>query len=188
MNQKEFLKQIKPKIKGESDKYSWQLYEFLRKNYNRFGIPNVYYIQTQDSWDSKEEKAIYVDRPFDENDSRLNYIWIGDNHRDGWYYGNKLSNILGCSREKYTVFACPYFNNRIIINITEWFWNEYLKIGRCIWDRSHHGWLVNDDKRFIYVNKNSRKCQWCGLWQHREIEKRVKIERKEVWKDDTSNM
>jgi hypothetical protein len=176
------INQFKPKIKGISDKYSCQLYEYLRRNYGRFqGLPNVYYIQTQDRWNSELEMAEQIEVPFDSIDLKIGHIFVGENNRDGWYSANRLSNILGDSKEKYTIFAIPWFKNKTVIDITDWFWDEYRRIGRCVWDRPHIGWLMDDDERFVYINKNSRKCQWCGEWQHREIEKRVKIERKPVW-------
>ena len=53
------LKRIKPKNVKKSDKYSKQIYQFLKKNPHR---SNVYYIQTQESYNEKtkefEEKEL----------------------------------------------------------------------------------------------------------------------------------
>lgn len=177
------IKCFKPKTKGKSDKYSCQLYEFLRRHQQRFnGLPNVYYIQTQDRWNSELERTEQVEVLFDKQNFSRAHIWVGNIDGEGWYYGNKLSCIIGESKEKYTIFASLWYTDRTVIDITDWFWNEYLKVGRCIWDKSHNTWLMNDDDRFTYINKNSRRCNWCGQWQHREIEKRVKLERKSLWK------
>ena len=174
--------QFKPKRSGQSDKYSWQLFIFLLKNRNRFdGLPKVYYCQTQNKYMPGEEVFnTFEEVPFDKNDFNPRYIYIGCK-REGWYSAGRLSSILGCSAEKYTVWAINWLENMTVIDITDWFWPEYLKVGRCIWDRSHDGWLADDDERFTQINRNSRRCNWCGKHLHRKIEKRVKLERKEIW-------
>lgn len=164
------INQIKPKTKGKSDKYSWQLYEYLRRN--KYDITNTKVFFNTKSWfdGSKLE--------FDKSNLILRQIWIGYDD-DGWFDGNNLNTIISQSKEKYEIFANPWIKNNYI-DITNWFWNEYIIIGRCIWDREHNRRLLNDENRFTYVN-NTRKCNWCGQWQHREIEKIVEIKREEKW-------
>lgn len=169
------IKIIKPKQKNKSDKYSWQLYRYFEKNELSLGNIRVIY--------SKENIFNGESIELDKNKLNTNQIWIGNYEADGlWFHGNAIGTIIGCSREKYTVFANPWLKNKEIIDITDWFINEYIKIGRCIWDKSHTGWLKDDDNRFTYIDDNNRKCNWCGEVHHREIIKKIKIERKEVWK------
>lgn len=183
------IKEIKPKG-NESDKYSIQLYRFMKKNY-----PNgcsVSYISTQTKYNKDYTESFEEDVPFDKNIINMGDLWIGKTFKReydsddmkgaiDWMYGNSLGTILSGSKEKYTVFANPWNNKKTVIDITDWFWNEYIRIGRCIWDSNHSGWLAKDDNRFTYVGKNSRRCNWCGKWHHREIKKKVRIERKEIW-------
>jgi|GEM_PF-1168993 len=186
------IKLIKPKDK-KSDKYSIQLYNFLKRNYPN-GC-NVYYISTQLKWNNETKETYEVDVPFDENTFNIGDIWIGVTEREtynngefkgyiDWMYGNLLGTILGYSRNKYTVFANPWNNKKTVIDITDWFWNNYIKIGRCIWDRSHKGWLDNDENRFTHIDQNNRKCNWCGLVQHKEIKEEQIIKRTEIWVSD----
>lgn len=187
------IKQIKPKGK-DSDKYSIQLYNFMKKNY-----PNgcsVSYISTQTKWNKETQDTYEEDKPFDENTFFTGDIWIGKTDREdydsedfkgyiNWMYGNSLGTILSGSRNKYTVFANPWNIKKTVIDITSWFWNKYIEIGRCIWDRDHDGWLAKDENRFTYIDDDNRKCNWCGEVQHKEIKEETVVNRKEIWITDT---
>ena len=176
------IKQIKPRLKGKSDKYSWQLYQYMVKN--RIGkLPTVIFANKL-SKDSERAE-------FYPADIRRNNIWIAtniescqveSNGKKGtarWIHGNGLGTILSDSREKYTTFANPWIQE--YEDITDWFWSEYIKYGRCLLDPEHIGWWQGDDNRFTYINKNSRRCNWCGRWQYRTIKKTVTIKRSDSW-------
>jgi len=60
------------------------------------------------------------------------------------------------------------------------FFKTYIKDGRCIFDREHNGWWKGGDNRFTYIN-STRRCNWCGEWQRKRIEKEVKIKQRVVW-------
>lgn len=163
----DLLEKIKPAVKGKSDKYSWFLYNWIKKN--KFLDLTVWF-DTRSILDGKETN-------FDKKNIHIGQIWIGS-AESGWFHGSRLGSILG---GKYQTWANPWMKNTHI-DITEWFWEEYLKDGRCIWDRNHDRWIADDENRYIYINNNSRKCRWCGEWQYREIKKEIKIKRSEVWK------
>lgn len=95
----------------------------------------------------------------------------------------RLGEIMGMSANQIIDFVCYDFslNPNHLVDITEWFWNEYVKSGRCIFDREHNGWWQGDQERYTQINKNSRKCKWCNQYQKRSIRKVVSIKREEVW-------
>lgn len=178
------LKRIKPKNVKKSDKYSKQIYQFLKKNPHQ---SNVYYIQTQEIYNKETKKFEEKEFPFDVSDFNNTQIWIGsirrENYEDGyidWMYGNSLSTIISPSREKYTVFANPWNNKKTVIDVTEQFWEKYIEIGRCIYD--HHHWLQDENERYSYIDEKHRKCNWCGKEQHEEITTHT-YENK-MWVDD----
>lgn len=169
MNYKEILKLIKPKVKSQSDKYSWQIYQFINKNKH-----SRVYFYNKSRWDGSELEL-------DKDNLNISNIFIGGNQdSNGTICGNSLSTIMGHSREKYTTFSFMLWTDGDFIDITDWFWTEYIKLGRCLFDKNHNGWWTNNGDRFTYIN-NTRKCNWCGQWQHKDIKKVVKIQRKEKW-------
>lgn len=165
------LIKIKPKVKGISDKYSWNLYKWLKKTKCK---KLTVWFNTKSAWDGSKLE-------FDKNNIKIGQIWIGFVDK-GWLHGSSLNSILNGNFQEW---ANPWMA-KSHIDITEWFWKEYIKDGRCIWDRNHDGWLAYDKNRFTYVNKNSRKCNWCGEWQHRKIEKETIIKRHEIWKSEVT--
>lgn len=169
---KEILKQIKPKIKNESDKYSWNLYKFLSINNCR-----VYWLE---KGSISGEIVPFSER---ENVNISGHLVFGWGVRDGRtfdsYSGTRMGDILRKSNP--TIWSFIMYNNEWFSDVTDWFIKEYIKDGRCIFDRKHHGWMRNTENRYIKVGNNSCKCRWCGQWFERKIEKRVTIERKELW-------
>jgi hypothetical protein len=168
------INKIKPKVKGQSDKYSWNLYKFLHKQINQKEIGKyvlkqikVYWLH-HSRWDGE-----YLEFNPNELDIRQIIISPFGGTRTGYF----LSQIL--LEGKNECFALPYEDDELT-DITEWFFKTYEKDGRCMFDREHNGWLLGDENRFTYVN-NTRKCSWCGKWQHKEIKKVQTIKRKEVW-------
>ncbi len=163
------IKLIKPKVKGESDKYSWNLYNWMIKY--------------------KQHKSVFVyledGEEFDINniDFAPRNIIIGTRYSDGCISGNRLSSIIYKGRGKDDCWAFNKLGGwryKDFHDISDIFWKKYLKLGRCLLYGHSDMWLQGDDNRYTVVN-NTRKCNWCGEWQHKEIKKVVKIERKEVW-------
>jgi hypothetical protein len=62
------------------------------------------------------------------------------------------------------------------IDCTEWFWREYLRLGRCLFDPSHTMLWQNDGQRFIYPSPHTRVCQWCGQRQAAAVRRVVRHE------------
>ncbi len=168
---------IKPQNKGISDKYSWQLYQYIRKRFpytKSLNDVRVYWDNIS-SWDGSITNL-------DENNINIRQIIIGKMHSN-LLSGSRLLTIMGQDKDKYEMF-CYHpiggWKNEQFIDITDWFWKKYIKLGRCLLDKHHNRWWMNDDCRFTYIN-NTRRCNWCGQWQKKEIKKEVKILRKEKW-------
>lgn len=175
---KEMLKAVKPKNVKRDDKYSKNLYKFL-KNHNAnckvyFNKKNWDKKDITINWDDVQTTQVIIGGNIQED------IWEGKN--TGMVIGKGLSSILNGNKLKeegaYCLFG-RFYPNRDFIDITDEFWKRYIRIGRCLFT-SHDSYWDNED-RFIYVG-NTRKCKWCGKWQHKEIVKKVEIKRETVWK------
>lgn len=188
------IKSIKPKQRGISDKFSWQLYYYIKKHHkNAKSLLDikVYYNLSEKVYDENYENYEIKHNEFDKNNLIRSNIHIGDMRKEKyeegyltWYYGNKLNGIIGTSKEKYTKFANPWWSKNKVIDITEWFWSEYLKLGRCLFT-PHDSWYKDyNNTRWTYINKNSRRCNWCGQYQRRFIETEKITMRNEVWREE----
>ncbi len=152
------LNLIKPKVKNESDKYSWNLYKYLLKHKNT----KVYY--------SKINSFTDDEHTYDKSSLVKMDTLIGVESEDG-LIGARLIDIL----RKIPSMDFWYGNvKNNHVEITEDFFNDYIEIGRCLFDQSHDGLLRNADNRFTYINEDERKCNWCGIEQHKEIEEEIK--------------
>lgn len=165
------LNKIKPKLKGESDKYSWNLYKFLNTKMKEkyLGSQIKIYWNHYSRWDGEH-------LPFTGDISNLMQLIISPagNKSTGYI----LSQILRDGKAEYFAIPRVWQNST---DITEWFFDTYENIGRCIFDPEHSRWMQYTDNRYTYIN-NTRKCNWCGQWHKKEIIKKVKIERIAVWK------
>jgi hypothetical protein len=178
------LKKIKPKDIKISDKYSANLYKFLKKT----GYGNVYF--NTNNGTMKEKETIELDW----NNLRAYNIFIGSNIMDDTYNMNdeninfgqviakRLNSILSGVKIYQTGAYCAfghYWVNRDWIDITEEFWKRYEQIGRCLFI-DHDGWCQDDNNtRFKYIDEDTRICNWCGKTEHRRIKEVVK--HKEIW-------
>ena len=68
-----------------------------------------------------------------------------------------------------------------LTEIPHWF-DDYQKIGRCIYTPHDWTWIANGDNRFTYSNLGHiRTCNWCGKVAHRKVSKEKEIHWKEIW-------
>jgi len=150
---KEFLKEINPKQKSYNPKYSEGTYKFLNDNnlikvfWNKVSRINGEITNFDPSKIKFYPTQIYF--IFDTTKSWLGTSWT-----------NIMSN-------KYKLYSYEGLE-RNFKDITEWFCEEYLRIGRCLFDREHTNFLlgenhnyVSDDERFEML-KGIKKCKWCG--------------------------
>ncbi|WEG18649.1 hypothetical protein PQ478_09220 [Alkalihalophilus pseudofirmus] len=173
------LKLIKPKVKGESDKYSWNLYKYLHKITSTRHEGKYIKNQLEVHW-LRHSRFDGEHIEFDQHD--LRHFMVGQVIIFPFGLGKSHLNFMNSvlSKGRCENFA-NVWNKESFTDITDWFFETYLKDGRCIFDREHNMWMTNTDDRYYQINSNNRKCKWCGEHQHREIEKRVEINRIENW-------
>lgn len=108
-------------------------------------------------------------------------ILIGFADDDGWILGNSLREIvLARARQRW---AIPIGTEGYRV-ITDEFWAEYVRDGRCAWDREHRMHMVGDGNRWHYHScGRGRRCRWCGAEQVSNVERRVEVVEtvREVW-------
>lgn len=161
MTKSELLSKIKPKVDKCSDKYSWQLYQFIKRN----GCTKVYY-------NLKEDELYDCKAP------RWNRIYICK-ELQGDIFGNSLTTIQSPSVDKYSMNCYCESNGYKFIDITNTFWDMYIKDGRCVFDRNHNLWWSGGGDKYTMIDENTKICNWCSKELHRREIVTEKIE--EVW-------
>lgn len=162
---KSFAETIKPSQKGVSGKYSWRLYRRALKN----GRERVYLM----AWNAMYGYQKPDIEKLKADAMQSDMIAFGRLSDDGWFSGKRLSEVCRDGAPTSDWAYPPAYHTSEWIDITDWFWSEYITKGRC---------------RFIYrthtfqkINRNSRKCTHCGTHQHRTIVTEKTIRRNEVW-------
>ena len=61
--------------------------------------------------------------------------------------------------------------------VTEVKWDEYERIGGCALTEWHHKW--------VYANKQSRKCRHCGRWERKVVKTVKTVERRTLWESES---
>lgn len=129
-------KSVKPKQRGRADFFSWQLYRFLKKYEDR---KIVIWSATWNSVHGVSEK-------------RSLYIGFERSGETGeWIAARQLRNLC-LAGQKLDVFAyssCHDTNNWL--DVTEWFWGEYLKKGVC---------AIHGDNAHNFIGG---RCEYCGI-------------------------
>jgi hypothetical protein len=143
---------IKPNISGVSDKFSWNFYKYIKKH----GV------NQRILFDGRDGKPIHP----------MNIYVLNRT------IGNTLLEIMTGHGINYD-FSMYLLNK--YTDITEQFCKQYLRQGRCMFDPEHNGWWLGDESRFTMINKNSKRCRWCGKHLRRNIVKHVNVQRKETW-------
>ncbi len=142
---------IKPKEKGISDFYSWQLYKWVKKFPNRLTV-----------WSATWNSATGVDE-------EKRSLYIGDQRDGNFIHARQLRNLCtyGHRIEAYAYGRCHDTKNWE--DITGWFWSEYMRIGICAIHGDYaHSWDIDTDVRI---------CERCGK---KEIRKFINVPT-ELW-------
>lgn len=192
MNIVEFVNKIKPK-ENYSDKYSLLLYKFLYKNRNKFPFKYDFKILYDATTDC-----------FSPSFPKVQNMLIGGlpiNEEPHTFFGNRINSII-CDTSKeiwcFNPWSVSYHGGKTpeIINITDWFIETYIKIGRCLFDPEHCDFIMNPETRYSYdITKsdvNSRTfsfycpdtikiCNWCGKTLHKVIKEEVVVKTRETW-------
>lgn len=168
---KAFLESIKPEEKGQSDKFSWRIYQRALKN----GRERVYV----SAWNNITGEVITPDLEALKAGDRKQQCWLMIGREimdDGWFHGAKLQSVTRKGMQKVDgSFAFgPGFNTSAWLDVTEWFWSAYQTQGRCIVHGDYaHNW--------ISINSNARKCAYCGKHERRTVATKKITKRVESW-------
>lgn len=179
-NPKELAEMVRPAEKGMSDKYSWRLHQHLLKAHpsqlqvwisawNGFDGHNTEDIQ---NWKSNKTMP------------RAGVLMLGlmdcDYEGQGnWFHGKSLNQICTPGREKHGWAFGPGHHTQEWVQITDWFWKQYIDKGRCTFFPHEHHWLN--------INANSRKCAHCLQHQNRQIHTERIKKRTEIWSPQTAH-
>lgn len=161
-----FAESIRPAIKGQSDKYSWLLYQRAKNK----GRESVFLSAWCPIYGKIRANLDDLKKPEHMPSYR---IMLGRRHSDGWFNGNSLSTICRKGARRMDWAYGPDHGVRDWIDITEWFWTAYQRHGRCRFFRGVHEWTQ--------INRNARKCAYCGKHERRTVVTRKVIEREEAW-------
>lgn len=151
---------VTPAIPKQSDKFSWNLSQWLRSaDAHRLDRHpgGLRVICTQRSVATGEA------HPFVKDASARGDIFIGTIY-EGWVHGSRLVDIL---QGRITTAAFlprqdGYCDPSNAIDITEWFWTEYVRIGRCLFDHDHGNFIQDADGRYEVHSDREKTCHWCG--------------------------
>lgn len=154
---KEYLKQINPNQDKNiyNAKYSEGTYRWLNK-YKKKDI-KIYW-NKRSPVDGKITEFDFKNVAAYPTQIIFCYEEFGD------LFGTQWNTIM---RNSYKVVDyCLWKDN--FEDITDVFLKEYLKIGRCLFDKEHINFVlgkdhayVKDEERFEYIN-GIKKCKWCG--------------------------
>lgn len=168
---KAFAETIKPAVKGQSDKFSWRLYQRALKR----GRERVYI----SGWNSIRGIPFEPDLAALKAGDRKQRQWlmIGEEIEEGgWFHGARIQSVTrkGMQRVDESFAYGPGFYTKSWLDVTDWFWSAYLEKGRCI----IHGDYAHE---WMRINRNARKCKHCGSHQKRAVVTIKTIKRVESW-------
>lgn len=154
IEKKEMLKLIKPEKDKASDKYSWLLYQRVKKN----GIEDVY-VSTWSAFDGHNPKRV---ESIDLGNTPSGLIMIG--LMDGvFFHGNSLANIWTPRRPRNDWAFGPAHHTSEWVDVTDRFWSEYIEYGRCRFTKMAHDYELSDDGM-------SKTCRFCGDLRMKKVE------------------
>lgn len=131
---KEYLEQINPNVESYNPKYSWGTYIFLKRHNNR--DIKVYW-KKYSGFDGEEVK-------FNKDNLLLHHVYFCFKS-DGDLLGTTWQRICW---NKYVLMDYSNYED-IFEDITDWFFEEYLRIGRCLIDTEHNNFLINKDHSYV---------------------------------------
>lgn len=162
---KAFAETIRPAVKGVSDKFSWRMYQRALKR----GRERVYLM----AWNSISGYVPPDIERLTNNFVPAHLLALGVMEDDRWFHGATLRQISTRGAPTHDWAYGPGHHTAEWIDVTDWFWSNYSRLGRCLFWKFEHEWVV--------INRNSRKCAHCGKHQHRTVRTIKTIERREVW-------
>ncbi|HBA34872.1 MAG TPA: hypothetical protein DCZ12_12130 [Gammaproteobacteria bacterium] len=138
--------QIKPKVRGKADFFSWQLYRYMKKYSNP-----VHHRIWQGVWNTVN--GYEPDRTV---------LYIGDPMDCGFIHCCNLKQLCTING-KIERFAYSHGHHvSKWVDITDEWWPEYLQKGVCaIHGDWAHNWIENGDHR---------SCEYCGKQERKTVE------------------
>lgn len=94
----------------------------------------------------------------------------------GWFIDDGLGDFIGsriCYASEITDETCYLIKNSETEVVAEVKWDEYERVGGCTLTNQHHKW--------VYANKQSRKCRHCGIWEWKVVKTVKTVERQTLW-------
>ena len=150
---KEYVRSVRPEVPEKPDKYSWNLYLYLKRNRN-------------------ENIRAYKDKRGET---------IVGHECDGGSRGMNVLSILW--DDKAQEYSLGIYGE--LKEVPKYF-EKYQRIGRCLMISHDQPWVPGGEHRFTVVN-NTRRCNWCGKWQHKKIHKKTVVVREDKWEDDNED-
>jgi hypothetical protein len=175
---KEILPFIKPIGKDENGKFNRKLYNLLKKmSDNQYENRQLKVFFNQKSWwdDSNIEFHKNIHKHLNCFGRQVILSPLGNPTS-----GHFLSETTNKNKPEH--WSLMLYDTNSFIDITDWFFNTYKQIGRCMFDNRHHDFDNQYNNRYYIINKNHRKCRWCGEHFHREHEKVVEVKKYTIWK------
>ncbi|HOW51781.1 MAG TPA: hypothetical protein PLV42_07035 [bacterium] len=164
----EYLKAVRPAglKEGRSDKYSVNLYRFFKRMLDKDRILAPHRLR------------VWKDQG--------NHWWFGFPDRGNEFYGVRFITVISRGYRKDEVFC--FLKTPMVEEITAEFYEQYRKIGRCIYHMqgSHHiehdDYMLHTDGRYtMSADGKRRTCNWCGRKQKMMVVREVT--KKECWED-----
>lgn len=162
---KAFAETIKPAVKGQSDRFSWRLYQRALKR----GRESVYFM----AWSSINGYVLPDAEQLKSGFVPAHRLAIGVMSGGQWFHGCTVRQISTPGSPRHDWAYGPGHHTAEWVDVTDWFWSSYAMTGRCLFWKNEHDWLQ--------INRNARKCKHCGEHQRRTVVTIKKIERREAW-------
>ena len=164
-----FAQKIKPAVRSQSDKYSWRLYLRAMRN----GRERIYI----SAWDNLHGQPFTPTleglKAGDRMHMRL--LYIGYMHDERYFSGQPVREVARHGKGHCDYSYGPGFDTGHWLDVTDWFWANYIERGRCVvWHDSVHEWVM--------INRNARKCAHCGKHEQRTVVTKKIVERIDSWK------
>lgn len=180
INNKELAAKVKPAARGQSDKYSWRLHQHILK-------AHPYQLEVWiKAWNQLEGHNTDAIKLWHASKAMpcAGLLMIGamdcDYEDQGlWFHGKSVAQICQHGRERHGWAYGPAHYTSEWIEITDWFWKQYIDKGRCTFYPAEHHWQQ--------INTNARKCAYCGQHQHRTVRTEHVSKRVEIWTPEAAH-
>ena len=161
----EYLKSIRPQTTSPREKYSWNLYRFLRHKDVREKI-RVYEGKISDTEPVQYFFAVTKCASPQEDTGNIGiFEFILRTRRN-----NESIEILSYSNYDFSSMK----------DVTEKFFEEYQKIGKCAFHEPEHELYIRNTERFEIIDEKTRRCKWCGkIFRLRRI-----LVEQDIWNEE----